>query len=159
MGVYFLDQYSLLHFATGILWRHLNLGFITLLIFHIIFEYVENTKNGMHFINKYFTFWPGGKPKSDTFINSFGDIISSLVGWEFMNLCIQKNISFLGEQFQFGIFLYFWLYPKIGLIMSMLIIVFVNELYNYNLLYGFIISFILDKLGLYYGYYEPHSRP
>ena len=36
---------------------------------------------GMNIINKYITFWPGGKPRADTIINSFGDTIGAVIGW------------------------------------------------------------------------------
>jgi hypothetical protein len=35
---------------------------------------------GMNIINK-MTFWPGGKPRSDTIINSIGDTVGSIIGW------------------------------------------------------------------------------
>jgi hypothetical protein len=81
MGVYFFDQYSLLHFAVGIIAYFFNIGFIQLLIIHIIFEISENTIYGIYIINNYLTFWPGGKSYSDTKINSLGDTISSCIGW------------------------------------------------------------------------------
>lgn len=156
MGNYILDQYSLLHFATGVLWRYLNLGFFSLLIFHSIFEYIENSKRGMEYINRYFTFWPGGKPKSDTLINSISDVIVSLIGWEFMNMCITHNKLCLVKDLYLGIILYFWLCPKVGIIISLLLMIIIYKMYNYNLVYGFILSLFLDKIGLYYGLYDAH---
>ena len=35
----------------------------------------------MLIINKYLKLWPGGKPQSDSKINSVSDIIVSLMGW------------------------------------------------------------------------------
>jgi hypothetical protein len=35
----------------------------------------------MNIINKYILFWPGGKPKSDSMVNIFGDTIGALTGW------------------------------------------------------------------------------
>jgi hypothetical protein len=35
----------------------------------------------MNIINKYILFWPGGKPKSDSIINSVGDTIGVILGW------------------------------------------------------------------------------
>jgi hypothetical protein len=81
MGEFFFDQYSLLHFAVGIIAYFLNINIINLLIIHLIFEFIENTKTGINIINKYLLFWPGGKNFSDTSMNSLGDIISSILGW------------------------------------------------------------------------------
>ena len=44
-------------------------------------ELIENTQQGIYFINNYITWWPGGKPRPDSIINSIGDTIFSLLGW------------------------------------------------------------------------------
>ena len=86
MGYLFADQYSLLHFASGIILYFWSITFINSVLLHIAFEYIENTKYGMHFINTYFNkgfwHWPGGKPIADKPINSFlGDNIFFALGW------------------------------------------------------------------------------
>ncbi len=83
MGYYFIDKYSLLHFSVGILWNYAGLDLISLIVLHILFEIVENTKIGMKFINNYFTLWPGGKEHADSFINSTTDVLFSILGWLF----------------------------------------------------------------------------
>ena len=80
MGTYFTDKFSLLHFAVGIIVYYWNMSFILWFILHMIFEYVENTKYGMNIINK-FVYWPGGKEKPDSLINSLGDQFYALLGW------------------------------------------------------------------------------
>ena len=81
--MYIFDQYSLLHFSVGVIAFFFKLSFIKLMILHIIFELIENSKAGMEFINKYLIFiWPGGKNYKDSFINSMiGDNISVSSGW------------------------------------------------------------------------------
>ena len=81
MGVYFLDQYSLLHFATGILAYFWGLRLAFYILLHILFELIENTPQGIAIINKYMFFWPGGKNYPDTVVNSLGDILSGAAGW------------------------------------------------------------------------------
>jgi hypothetical protein len=81
MGTKLIDQYSLLHFATGIIFCFFNISLLNSFIIHTIFEISENTKAGIHFIDNYLTFWPGGKKSSDSFINSVGDTIFFLLGW------------------------------------------------------------------------------
>ena len=81
MGEKFIDKYSLLHFATGIIFYYFNISLLNSLIIHTLFEIIENSKFGIHFINKYLKFWPGGKPKSDTLTNSIGDTFFFIVGW------------------------------------------------------------------------------
>ena len=156
MGKYFLDQYSLLHFTSGIVCRYLNFSFTFLLIFHIIFEYIENTKEGMYFINNYFKIWPGGKSISDTFVNSVGDIIFSLIGWIFMDNLIKTNMKKIGTEFSLGVLVYFWLYPKHGFAICAILSFIIYSIYSYNLFYGFLLALLLDKIGLHYGYYQPH---
>lgn len=80
MGAYLLDQYSLLHFATGIITYFWGISAKTLLLIHTLFELSENTQTGMSFINN-LSFWPGGKPKSDTLLNIIGDTLAVLFGW------------------------------------------------------------------------------
>ena len=86
MGYRLLDQYSLLHFATGIVLYFWNIPFLVAVVGHVIFEAIENTRAGMDFINKYFIYpgyfsWPGGKNKADTALNQFGDNLTFAVGW------------------------------------------------------------------------------
>ena len=42
---------------------------------------IENTPQGINFINKYLVFWPGGKDYPDSAINSIGDTIFASIGW------------------------------------------------------------------------------
>jgi hypothetical protein len=81
MGYKLFDQYTYLHFATGIILYFWNISLLKLFILHTIFEILENSQMGIHFINKYMVFWPGGKPKSDSTINSIGDTIGAIIGW------------------------------------------------------------------------------
>ena len=86
MGNNSFDQYSFLHFCVGGVLFYWNISFIPAIILHILFEYLENTKLGIKFINKYFTSrgllrWPGGKYKADTLMNNIVDTIFFALGW------------------------------------------------------------------------------
>jgi len=81
MGNKFIDQYSLLHFAVGIVVYFWDISLLSWFVLHTIFELIENTQQGIYFINNYITWWPGGKPRPDSIINSIGDTIFSLLGW------------------------------------------------------------------------------
>lgn len=81
MGLKLLDQYTYLHFASGIIAYFWNVSLLQWIILHTIFEYLENTKFGMNTINKYVKFWPGGKPCPDSLINNVGDTIGTILGW------------------------------------------------------------------------------
>ena len=81
MGYELFDQYTYLHYASGIISYFWNIPFFTWIIIHTIFEYLENTKMGVQFINKYLFIWPGGKPAPDLFINIVGDTIGAIIGW------------------------------------------------------------------------------
>ena len=81
MGKQFLDQYSLLHYSTGVAAYYWGVPFWTWVVIHVGFEVAENTKSGMRFINTSLTFWPGGKPKQDTLLNVAGDNLSAILGW------------------------------------------------------------------------------
>jgi len=82
MGKYFIDQYTLLHFAFGVVAYFFNVNLMTWFVAHTLFEIVENTPSAMKFVNTYLQgVWPGGKPFADSGLNSFGDTIFSVVGW------------------------------------------------------------------------------
>jgi len=59
-----------------------------------MFEIVENTQCGMHIINKYLTYWPGGKPHVDSLLNIFGDQVFFALGW-----IIAKIVDHAGQTF------------------------------------------------------------
>ena len=81
MGKNIIDQYSYLHFAVGIILFYWDIDIITAIILHTIFEIVENTKLGMHIINNYIYFWPGGKPYPDSLVNCISDTVFFILGW------------------------------------------------------------------------------
>jgi len=81
MGTAFMDSFSLLHFAVGIVVYFWSIPLWLWVILHTIFEYVENTQLGMYVINEYITLWPGGKSHPDSFINSLGDTFFGSLGW------------------------------------------------------------------------------
>jgi len=85
MGIHFTDKFSLLHFASGIIAQYWNVSFVWWFIIHLIYEYLENTKQGMFLINK-ITLWPGCKPRPDTMVNRAGDQFYALLGWLFAYL-------------------------------------------------------------------------
>ena len=81
MGQYAFDQFSLLHFASGIVAYFWGISALTIFVLHVVFELVENTSHGIYFINTYIPFWPGGKPKADSLLNMITDNAFSLFGW------------------------------------------------------------------------------
>ena len=89
MGKNLFDKFTYLHFGTGLISYYFNINIYILLIIHTIFEYTENTILGMHIINKYMPFWPGGKPSADTIINRIGDTIGVILGW-LSSLLVEK---------------------------------------------------------------------
>jgi hypothetical protein len=81
MGHYWFDQYSILHFATGILAYFWGVGLYLTMMVHILFELFENTTYGMWFINNWLPFWPGGKDHADSLVNNISDTLFTGVGW------------------------------------------------------------------------------
>ena len=81
MGNQLLDQYSILHFATGVVAYFWGVELPTWVVAHVSFELLENTEGGMEFINSNLTWWPGGKPRADEFLNIVGDNLSAVAGW------------------------------------------------------------------------------
>ena len=82
MGVLIFDQYSLLHFATGIITYFWGFSLLLGFVGHTIFELSENTKIGIKFINENLKdIWPGGKPNADSYANILGDTLVFVLGW------------------------------------------------------------------------------
>lgn len=86
MGHGFLDQYSLLHAAVGVLAYFWNIPLWIGTLIHILFEYAENTPWGVRLINTYMIEpgifgWPGDKRNPDSVINQLGDTITFALGW------------------------------------------------------------------------------
>lgn len=86
MSQVFTDEFSLLHFATGIVAYYIGIPLGWWFVIHAMFELLEDTGTGVRVINKLFgKIWPGGGKKvPDSFINSeIGDNLYAVLGWVF----------------------------------------------------------------------------
>jgi hypothetical protein len=81
MGIMFMDNFSLLHFASGVIANFWGISFEHWFLLHILFEIVENTEGGIYFIDNYIKIWPGGKEQADSLINMIGDQFFGVLGW------------------------------------------------------------------------------
>lgn len=81
MGTLFFDQFALVHIASGVIAYFFGVSLWGWFLVHTLFEWLENTPSGMRFINTYLTFWPGGKPAPDSFVNNLGDTVAAVLGW------------------------------------------------------------------------------
>jgi hypothetical protein len=82
MGLKVFDQYSILHFAVGVVAYFWSISLFTIIVIHILFEFIENTPIGMNLINTYFLgWWPGGKTHPDNLLNKTSDVIFTGFGW------------------------------------------------------------------------------
>ena len=81
MGVKLFDEFSFLHFSMGAVSQYWDITLKNLIIIHTVFELLENTPQGMKYINQSFKYWPGGKNRADTPLNMVGDTISVMLGW------------------------------------------------------------------------------
>lgn len=86
MGFLLVDQYTLLHFAVGVIAYFWYFRFWTAFGLHLAFEIVENTPTGMAFLNKYFPKgglfrWPGDKVAPDSWLNFIGDTGAFVAGY------------------------------------------------------------------------------
>ena len=80
MGEYFTDNFSILHFASGIIFYYFGISFSTSFVAHLLFEAIENQDFAMDIISKT-RWWPGGKDKADSVVNSLGDQFYFCLGW------------------------------------------------------------------------------
>lgn len=82
MGKAWLDEYTPLHVAVGVIAYYWGVSLINLTLLHIVFELLENTEKGMELIRS-FPLWPGGKTHADSWNNQVSDVIASGIGWLF----------------------------------------------------------------------------
>ena len=78
----FFDQYSVLHFATGVTAYFWGVGPWVWVLGHLAWEGFENSGVGLKLVNR-FWHWPGrkGPMKQDTLANTIGDNISAQAGY------------------------------------------------------------------------------
>lgn len=82
MGTLLFDQYTLLHFAVGVIAYFFGFSLLMTIVLHILFELIENTDEGIYFISNYLGWiWPGGKNYADSVTNQVGDTIGTTAGW------------------------------------------------------------------------------
>jgi hypothetical protein len=81
MGQSFVDKYSLLHLASGIVAFYFGIPLVLWILIHFLFEVLENSPEGVYFIDHYIPFWPGGKKQPDSYVNSLGDEFFAILGW------------------------------------------------------------------------------
>jgi hypothetical protein len=81
MGNLFIDKFSLLHLASGIVAYYFHIPLVLWILIHVSFEILENTPDGIYFIDHYIKIWPGGKKSPDSLINSLGDDFFAIIGW------------------------------------------------------------------------------
>jgi hypothetical protein len=80
MGSSIVDRYTIFHFGSGIIAYYLKIPLLIWLLLNIAFEITENSSDARGFIQS-LKYWPGGKEKSDSLINSISDIIFASIGW------------------------------------------------------------------------------
>lgn len=98
MGYLFADQYSLLHFASGVIAFFWGIPLWVYFVLHVVFEVIENQPWMINFIDNNITWWPGGKQKSDTVLNQVGDTLFGIVGW-YCSMLLDKYMGNVYEQY------------------------------------------------------------
>jgi len=81
MGKQFMDQFTYLHVAMGIVFYFWGVSLRDWIVIHTVYELFENTELGTKLINRLFPMWPGGKTYYDYSINSIGDTVGAVAGW------------------------------------------------------------------------------
>ena len=85
MSRQFFDQFSLLHFASGVtayFWFHHLVSFKTFLIFMVLFELFQNSAVGMDFMNHYIPIWPKNRREPEPWVNMMSDVLFLIIGWQ-----------------------------------------------------------------------------
>lgn len=93
MGFNAFDQYSLLHFAFGVIAYFYGLSLKNWVIVHTLFEIIENIPQVTKFINQNMSFINWSKPHPDSLLNNIGDTISALLGFLIAQYLDKKGIK------------------------------------------------------------------
>jgi hypothetical protein len=80
MGTKVIDNFSILHAASGVFLYFWGFTLAQTTIIHLLFELLENTKPVMKLTNET-GWWPGGKPNPDNLTNIISDTVFSIIGW------------------------------------------------------------------------------
>jgi hypothetical protein len=80
MGTQLVDNFSILHGASGVVLYFWGFSLFQTTLIHTVFEILENTKTVMKWTNST-GWWPGGKPQADNLTNMTGDTIFCMLGW------------------------------------------------------------------------------
>ena len=76
------DQYSLIHFAVGVLLFFARISFVLATLTHATISLLYNNETGYEAIRRFAFWWPGSK-RPDSAFNIVGDNISFMSGWLF----------------------------------------------------------------------------
>ncbi len=76
----FLDQYSLIHMAVGILFYFWKISFILSSLTQATFMLLNNSEAGNRILGKYAPQYPNAR-KQDSWLNMLGDNMSFNFGW------------------------------------------------------------------------------
>ncbi len=77
----FFDQYSLAHFASGIIVYYIGLTLEQWFWLHLVFELIENGQISREIAHNYLPKFGFETVTQDTIINSFGDQVFAMAGW------------------------------------------------------------------------------
>jgi hypothetical protein len=74
------SQYSLLHFAMGLIIFFTKVPLLLATLAYTAFLLVHHSEEGSRFMSKFVPMWPGGK-RSEDYLPILGDILAFDAGW------------------------------------------------------------------------------
>jgi hypothetical protein len=93
MDQYAFDEYSIVHFAIGVLTFQAGFSFVTLAIIYAVFKIFSNISLGMYVIDKYFTRFIDYKLYPESFKNIGSDLGMCFLGWLFGFLALNPEFN------------------------------------------------------------------
>jgi hypothetical protein len=113
MDQYAFDEFSMAHFAFGILSFQTGVSFVSLAILYTIFKVIGNISIGKYVIDSYLTPVLGYKLYSESFKNIVADLSMCFLGWFAGFLLLKKEYNKITSVL-LGVILFFWLTPFIN---------------------------------------------
>ncbi len=132
MDQYAFDEYSVVHFAIGVLTYQSGFSFVTLAIVYSIFKIFSNVSLGMYVIDTYITPLLGYKLFPESFKNIGTDLAMCLLGWLVGYLALNKEYNQITSSI-LGLLIYFMFKNMINnhLYISMIALIVLGLVFNF----------------------------
>ena len=151
MDQYAFDEYSIVHFAIGVLTFQAGFSFVTLAIVYAIFKIFSNMSLGMYVIDTYVTPLLGYKLFPESFKNIGSDLGMCFLGWLIGFLTLNPEFSQLTTSI-LGLIIYHLFKNVINnhVYITMILLIIFGLLFNFVrfMTLGLVVGYLMHTLKI-----------